>query len=189
MLKAGLLAAFAMVAVAFPDDGADIDEDGVPDAVDNCPETMNPAQLDADRDGAGDVCAPLICEVAEKSCREEQRAAVRTCAVEAERCNRACGLRRPCRARCAALASECTAAAEVQLDACIALHPCTTRAQCLAALLADRELCEEDARLAARACPYTCETLTCESECAAALRADLEDCRAVHEEQSRTLCR
>jgi hypothetical protein len=34
----------------------DGDGDRVPDAVDNCPETPNPNQADADHDGAGDVC-------------------------------------------------------------------------------------------------------------------------------------
>ncbi|REE80585.1 thrombospondin type 3 repeat-containing protein [Lutibacter oceani] len=34
----------------------DTDDDGVPDDVDNCPETSNPAQLDFDLDGIGDVC-------------------------------------------------------------------------------------------------------------------------------------
>ena len=36
-----------------PPDG---DEDGVPDEIDNCPETANTTQLDSDGDGLGDVC-------------------------------------------------------------------------------------------------------------------------------------
>jgi hypothetical protein len=36
--------------------GTDIDGDGVEDGVDNCPNTCNPLQLDADNDGIGDVC-------------------------------------------------------------------------------------------------------------------------------------
>ena len=35
---------------------ADRDRDGVPDDLDNCPDTPNPDQLDADGDGQGDVC-------------------------------------------------------------------------------------------------------------------------------------
>lgn len=42
----------------------DVDEDGVPDAVDNCGEDANPDQADSDLDGAGDACddenAPLL---------------------------------------------------------------------------------------------------------------------------------
>jgi hypothetical protein len=34
----------------------DADNDGVPDATDNCPNTINPGQADADNDGTGDVC-------------------------------------------------------------------------------------------------------------------------------------
>jgi|GEM_PF-1003114 len=36
----------------------DRDHDGVPDGVDNCPDTFNPYQLDTDLDGIGDVCDP-----------------------------------------------------------------------------------------------------------------------------------
>lgn len=34
----------------------DADLDGVPDCIDNCPNTINPGQEDADEDGVGDVC-------------------------------------------------------------------------------------------------------------------------------------
>ena len=34
----------------------DTDDDGVPDAVDNCPDVMNPGQEDCDNDNIGDVC-------------------------------------------------------------------------------------------------------------------------------------
>lgn len=34
----------------------DADEDGVPDAEDNCPHEVNPGQADADQDGVGDAC-------------------------------------------------------------------------------------------------------------------------------------
>lgn len=36
--------------------GPDLDLDGVRDTVDNCPATVNPAQLDTDADTAGDAC-------------------------------------------------------------------------------------------------------------------------------------
>jgi hypothetical protein len=36
--------------------GCDIDADGIPDGVDNCPSTPNPAQVDSDGDGLGDLC-------------------------------------------------------------------------------------------------------------------------------------
>lgn len=38
--------------------GSDGDNDGIPDADDNCPVDMNPDQADADDDGLGDVCDP-----------------------------------------------------------------------------------------------------------------------------------
>ncbi len=46
----------AMLLVAALSGGVDVDDDGVPDARDNCPHEENPGQRDADRDGWGDAC-------------------------------------------------------------------------------------------------------------------------------------
>ncbi len=35
---------------------SDVDKDGISDELDNCPKTYNPDQVDADKDGIGDVC-------------------------------------------------------------------------------------------------------------------------------------
>ena len=40
------------------DDGFDRDLDGIPDKNDNCPDSDNADQLDADEDGVGDDCDP-----------------------------------------------------------------------------------------------------------------------------------
>jgi len=36
----------------------DTDDDGIPDAIDNCPTVYNPNQLDANGNGKGDCCGP-----------------------------------------------------------------------------------------------------------------------------------
>jgi len=38
----------------------DMEQDGVPDADDNCPEVPNSNQVDSDGDGEGDACEPVI---------------------------------------------------------------------------------------------------------------------------------
>lgn len=40
------------------DTAPDTDQDGIPDADDNCPDTPNPDQTDLDLDGIGDICDP-----------------------------------------------------------------------------------------------------------------------------------
>ena len=41
-----------------PSPGGDLDQDGVPDIIDNCPGIANPDQRDTDADGRGDACDP-----------------------------------------------------------------------------------------------------------------------------------
>ena len=38
------------------DSNVDLDGDGVDDIIDNCPNVINPSQLDTDLDGSGDAC-------------------------------------------------------------------------------------------------------------------------------------
>lgn len=45
-----------------PDPPGDFDDDGVPDDVDNCPETYNPDQKNSDDDPAGDACT-FVCDL------------------------------------------------------------------------------------------------------------------------------
>lgn len=42
---------------------SDDDADAVPDARDNCPGVTNPSQTDTDRDGLGDACDPVACDI------------------------------------------------------------------------------------------------------------------------------
>ena len=44
----------------YSDDPGDVDGDGVPNDVDNCPDTYNPGQEDIDGDGKGDACDPPL---------------------------------------------------------------------------------------------------------------------------------
>ena len=46
---------------------SDRDHDGVPDNIDNCPDTPNPDQLDTDGDGIGDACDQQIGPPTDKS--------------------------------------------------------------------------------------------------------------------------
>ena len=52
-----LLAVLATTVVAHASPGDD-DNDGVPNATDNCPSVPNPSQTDTDADGKGDACDP-----------------------------------------------------------------------------------------------------------------------------------
>jgi len=38
----------------------DADQDGICDRIDNCPDDSNPGQEDADGDGIGNVCEPIL---------------------------------------------------------------------------------------------------------------------------------
>lgn len=53
-----VLLAFFMFTVATHNsvESSDIDGDGIPDAIDNCPNSPNQDQEDSDNDGIGDVC-------------------------------------------------------------------------------------------------------------------------------------
>lgn len=56
---------------------SDSDGDGVEDAQDNCPQTANPRQEDADRDDIGDACEPGFSATARHTARVTQSATVR----------------------------------------------------------------------------------------------------------------
>lgn len=56
ILRASFVSLIVLASACVADPGADLDLDGVADADDNCPETMNGEQFDADADGAGDAC-------------------------------------------------------------------------------------------------------------------------------------
>jgi len=45
--------------------GVDSDNDGIQDAMDNCPTVSNPSQIDSDLDGIGDACDITGCCVKE----------------------------------------------------------------------------------------------------------------------------
>jgi hypothetical protein len=51
----------------------DLDEDGITDDQDNCPDTANPDQEDADRDGFGDVCDDCLDVDQDDVCDDEDR--------------------------------------------------------------------------------------------------------------------
>ena len=58
--------------VCVPDELLDVDGDGVPDAVDNCPHVPNPDQGDANGDGIGDACGRPECHAVPEMCGDEE---------------------------------------------------------------------------------------------------------------------
>jgi len=53
-----ILGSLGLTPQAFGGVPGDIDLDGIPDIIDNCPNIVNPGQEDIDLDGLGDVCDP-----------------------------------------------------------------------------------------------------------------------------------
>lgn len=74
-----------------PQPPSDVDGDGVADSTDNCPDTANGDQADADHDGLGDACDPFPVETVFFSTQIQPIFDARCIRCHAEECA-SCGL-------------------------------------------------------------------------------------------------
>ena len=66
----------AMCAINAPDDGNDIDEDGICDSDDNCPSVPNAYQIDSNHNGVGDRCELYLTVGTNAACVKDMEGAV-----------------------------------------------------------------------------------------------------------------
>ena len=160
--------------------------DGIPAAIDNCPDRYNPAQTDLTGSGTGALCRGSRCEVVADACAWVHFAASDACRDAVPGCRWSCG-DDACVAACEATAAACEATAEAAHQSCIQ-SPCVEAAECFDATWEDFGACDAEAESVFWSCAGGCGTSACTNACVVDYFTALDACAVPRDANQAEVC-